>query len=95
MGLSQKTCRAEHEKVLASDGTCVLLQTFFFDRGPGGVRSFGIECRKNFFVNENHRQCRWFQKALAMEKKNSSFGKVRAVCQPPSQTKGGSSPDET
>lgn len=55
MGLSQKTCRAEHKKVFASDGTCVLLQAFLFDRGPGGVRSSGIECRKNFFRVDRRR----------------------------------------
>ena len=25
--------------------------------------------RRCFFVNENHRPCRWFQKALAMQRK--------------------------
>ena len=46
-------------------------------------------------VSENHRLCRWFQKALAMRKKLSSFGRMVEVCQPPQEPKEESSPDET
>ena len=39
---------------------------------------------EGFFLlyKENHRQCRWFQKALAMNRKISSFDKMKMFCQP-------------
>ena len=61
IGLSPSTI-SHHMSSLVSAG--------FIHVDKQNPRSFNLEAARVLLYKENHRQCRWFQKALAMHRKN-------------------------